>query len=72
MAIGALFDEAARDYDQSRRQLVPCFDAFYGMVLDLIPYEQEVPIRVLDLGALVRVSSAPWSLKLSRARRLHW
>ena len=52
------FDRAAREYDRARRQLVPCFDDFYGVVLDLIPYERDAEIRVLDLGAGTGLLSA--------------
>jgi tRNA (cmo5U34)-methyltransferase len=45
------FDLSANTYDQSRRQLIPCFDAFYGTVLELIPYTPQDRFRVLDLGA---------------------
>jgi tRNA (cmo5U34)-methyltransferase len=42
------FDQAASRYDQTRRQLIPCFDLFYGTAVELIPVEAQ---RVLDLGA---------------------
>ncbi|MCM3171808.1 class I SAM-dependent methyltransferase [Paenibacillus sp. MER 99-2] len=45
-----LFDKVAQDYDQQRRTLIPCFDEFYGMALDLIDSSLEAP-RILDLGA---------------------
>ncbi|MBB6675190.1 class I SAM-dependent methyltransferase [Cohnella nanjingensis] len=45
-----LFDAVARDYDQQRRQLIPCFDDFYGMALALVESESAAP-RILDLGA---------------------
>jgi SAM-dependent methyltransferase len=48
MSAGAAFDRTARDYDHSRRQLIPCFDDFYAGALDLLP---PAPLRVLDLGA---------------------
>ena len=51
MSIKSLFDDAAQRYDQARRQLVPCFDDFYGTALDLIPFAPDSAIRVLDLGA---------------------
>lgn len=47
--IKELFDRAAQDYDQSRRQLIPCFDAFYGTALALLP--ERPNLRVLDVGA---------------------
>lgn len=46
-----VFDLSAPTYDQTRRQLIPCFDDFYGTVLELIPYTPAERFRVLDLGA---------------------
>lgn len=51
MDIKTLFDQAAQNYDQTRRRYIPCFDQFYGTVLELIPYPSDAEIRVLDLGA---------------------
>lgn len=51
MSVRALFDAWARDYDRARRQLVPDFDDFYGSVFELLTYERDEPVRVLDLGA---------------------
>ncbi|MFC9708675.1 class I SAM-dependent methyltransferase [Paenibacillus sp. NPDC056933] len=45
-----LFDRIAEDYDVQRKQLIPCFDEFYGMALDLMESPLESP-RILDLGA---------------------
>ena len=50
-AIKASFDGAAAVYDRARRQLVPCFDDFYGTAVESIPYGRDAAIRVLDLGA---------------------
>ena len=58
MTAGAVFDAAARDYDRSRRQLVPCFDAFYGAVLAAIDRDPAETFRVLDLGAGTGLLSA--------------
>lgn len=50
--VAAAFDAAAADYDAARRRLIPCFDAFYGTVLELIDEWHPPPrARVLDLGA---------------------
>src|SRR6478735_191013 len=50
--VAAAFDAAAKDYDAARRRLIPCFDAFYGTVLELIGEWNPPPhARVLDLGA---------------------
>ncbi len=58
MSIKSVFDNAAQSYDQARRQLVPCFDDFYGAALDLIPFAADSAIRVLDLGAGTGLLSA--------------
>jgi len=50
-SVKASFDGAAAIYDRARRQLVPCFDDFYGAAVESIPYGRDAPIRVLDLGA---------------------
>lgn len=48
--VKAAFDQAAETYDRSRRQLVPCFDDFYGTALALIPFQPHDGFRMLDLG----------------------
>ena len=68
MTVGALFGEAARDYDRVRRQLVPGFERFYGAVLESIPFEEEREIRVLDLGAGTGLLSAMVAGRYSRSR----
>jgi tRNA (cmo5U34)-methyltransferase len=45
------FDAAARDYDRTRRQLIPCFDDFYRTVVERLPFATGDAPRVLDLGA---------------------
>lgn len=50
-ALKKAFDQAARDYDRTRRRLIPCFDEFYRAAIDSIPFGRADPIRVLDLGA---------------------
>ena len=58
MKIQTLFNQAAQTYDQHRRLLIPCFDDFYGTVLDLIPFDHNQSIQVLDLGAGIGLLSA--------------
>lgn len=47
----------AATYDQARRRLVPCFDAFYGTAAELVARATPAagasgrPLRILDLGA---------------------
>lgn len=48
MDLKSAFDSAASDYDTARRQLIPCFDLFYGTAVELLPPETR---SVLDLGA---------------------
>jgi len=45
------FDRAANDYDRMRRQLIPCFDHFYGAVGRVMPFGADAAVDILDLGA---------------------
>src|ERR1051325_10050834 len=51
MSVREVFDRTAKDYDQARRQLVPCFDDFYDTVLKRLRYQTDDAFSVLDLGA---------------------
>ncbi|WP_435236695.1 class I SAM-dependent methyltransferase [Psychromonas sp. PT13] len=51
MNIKAGFDKGAKDYDSARRQLIPCFDEFYGTATNLAEFQDKQEIKVLDLGA---------------------
>lgn len=51
MQLKQVFNKGANDYDSARKQLIPCFDDFYGTALDIITFHHEDNIRVLDLGA---------------------
>lgn len=51
MSVGLLFGMGAREYDRARRQLVPNFEDFYSSVFELLTFEKDRPLRVLDLGA---------------------
>ena len=62
--IQTIFDKATHTYDQSRKRLVPCFDALYGTALRIIPYDTNAKIDVLDLGA----SKAELSMALERMK----
>ncbi|MGF1470695.1 MAG: class I SAM-dependent methyltransferase [Rubrobacteraceae bacterium] len=68
MSAGALFDAAARDYDRARRQLVPDFDGFYEAVFHLLTFDENRPVRVLDLGAGTGLLSAMVAERLPGAR----
>ena len=51
MSVAQAFNLSADSYDEKRRELVPCFDRFYGNLLDAIPLDTDGVWRVLDLGA---------------------
>jgi len=79
-AIGQLFSLGAQGYDAVRRNLVPCFDAFYGSALDAIGdwagARSSTTLDVLDLGAGTGLFSAMVMGRLREARlhlqaRLH-
>ena len=68
MSVGVLFGAGARDYDRARRQLVPNFDDFYGAVFDSLTFEEDRPLRVLDLGAGTGLLSAMVAERFPNAR----
>jgi len=45
------FDAAATSYDQSRRGLIPDYDAFYGAAMACLPPDRRLPLRILDIGS---------------------
>ena len=50
MEIQDIFDNHAKNYDKERRDLIPCFDDFYRIAIDVIDFKGDNP-RVIDLGA---------------------
>jgi tRNA (cmo5U34)-methyltransferase len=44
------FDDIAAQYDQQRRDLIPCFDDFYNTIINLIDSPIK-DLRILDIGA---------------------
>jgi tRNA (cmo5U34)-methyltransferase len=62
------FDGAAAGYDALRRQLIPCFDAFYGAAVARLPFGPDDAPRILDLGAGTGLLSELVRLRLPRAR----
>ncbi|WP_028612501.1 class I SAM-dependent methyltransferase [Paenibacillus harenae] len=60
------FDNVAKDYDRQRRQLIPCFDDFYGMAADWVQCGLAAP-RILDLGAGTGLFSAYMRSKFPEA-----
>lgn len=51
MDVKQAFDAAAAGYDGLRRQLIPCFDEFYGATVDALGFPAGSAPRILDLGA---------------------
>jgi ubiquinone/menaquinone biosynthesis C-methylase UbiE len=49
--VKSIFDKFANQYNQSRRKLIPCFDDFYRIAVEIIPFQHQANIKVLDLGA---------------------
>ena len=62
------FDRNAETYDRSRRKLIPCFDEFYRAAIDVLPFERDADISVLDLGAGTGLLSAFVAFSFPRAR----
>lgn len=58
LTIEDAFNRAARSYDGLRRQLIPCFDEFYGATVDLVAEFAPDGGRILDLGAGTGLLSA--------------
>ena len=71
-AIGQLFSAGAQGYDAVRRNLVPCFDGFYGSALDVIGdwagARTAATLEALDLGAGTGLFSAMVLGRLPHAR----
>ncbi|HKY62358.1 MAG TPA: methyltransferase domain-containing protein [bacterium] len=45
------FDQIAGRYDSERRKLIPGFDEFYRVVVEMVPFDPQGSWRFLDLGA---------------------
>jgi tRNA (cmo5U34)-methyltransferase len=66
--IQKLFDDCAASYDLDRRRLIPCFDDFYAIAVDILPFHRDRELRVLDLGAGTGLLSARVAARYPRAR----
>ncbi|MBU1568729.1 MAG: class I SAM-dependent methyltransferase [Proteobacteria bacterium] len=67
MSIQEIFDRSSKTYDHERRRLIPCYDDFYTIPLDIIPFHQDRELRVLDLGAGTGLLSAGVAARYPRA-----
>ena len=68
MDVRQSFDAGAASYDAMRRKLIPCFDDFYGVAVELAPHARDAELRVLDLGAGTGLMSAFFAEAFPRAR----
>ena len=68
LGVGALIDASAPDYDGARRRLVPGFDRLHAAAVESIPFEEDEPLRVLDLGAGTGILSAMVAGRYPNAR----
>ena len=50
MTIQNIFNEYASQYYGIRRKLIPCYDNFYQIAIEVIPFDKDKSIAVLDLG----------------------
>ncbi len=67
MSIQELFDRSSETYDRDRRQLIPCYDDFYTISVEIIPFHKDRELRVLDLGAGTGLLSAAVAARYPRA-----
>lgn len=50
MSIKEAFDNISEEYDEHRKQLIPCFDDYYNLPLTVMDFESDNP-SVLDIGS---------------------
>lgn len=68
MSIESVFGTIAADYDRSRKQLIPCYDDFYDIATEIVPYHPDRELRVLDIGAGTGILSDYFAAKYPRAQ----
>lgn len=68
MTLARLFDRDAASYDRDRRCLIPCYDDFYNIAIEVIPFNHDRELRVLDLGAGTGLLSDSIAKRYSRAQ----
>ncbi|MCL1901511.1 MAG: class I SAM-dependent methyltransferase [Endomicrobia bacterium] len=50
MLLKKSFDSIAYEYDKQRKQIIPCFDDFYNLPLQIMKFKGTAP-KILDLGS---------------------
>ncbi len=51
MTIEQVFDNSTATYDSWMKRALPCYDQLFGIATQVMPFERDAPIDVLDLGA---------------------
>ena len=67
MAVKDVFNQYASEYDTARRRLIPCFDDLYQTLVDIVPFNKDQKLTVLDLGAGTGLVSATLAASYSNA-----
>lgn len=68
MSVQAVFDQYAGQYDAARRKFFPCFDDFYRLAVEAVPFAPDQAIAVLELGAGTGLLTAMVAARYPRAR----
>lgn len=67
MGVREQFNLTAKQYDENRRNFIPCFDEFYEESTDFIIDYVAAPENILDLGAGTGLLSGIWYKRLPNA-----
>jgi len=62
------FNKYDSNYDESRKQLIPCFSEFYGTVVKIIPFKHSENFSILDIGAGTGLLTELIANKFSKAQ----
>jgi tRNA (cmo5U34)-methyltransferase len=62
------FNKYASNYDESRKQLIPCFHEFYKTVIKIIPFKHSEKFAILDIGAGTGLLTELIAKKYSKAQ----
>lgn len=60
MSVEEQFNLIAREYDDSRRRFIPCFEDYYRSTTDFIAANIRIPDKIIDLGAGTGILTCYW------------
>jgi len=66
MNIQEKFDKSSKNYDSDRRKLIPYYEDFYTIPLEIIPFHQNRELRILDLGTGIGLLSVGVAARFPR------